>query len=122
MTNPGTPLILGLRVAAAGLATLLLSAAGLRACLHLNDLSGINHIAGIWMTLAQSLNGGVFYPPLQEDGYYAGTRYMPAVFCMIAMLARLLGNYLLAAKAVALISVIGLTAATFAVTWRTTCR
>jgi hypothetical protein len=122
MAMAGTRLDRFLRLAAALIAGILLINGTTRALSHLNDLSGINHIAGIWMALAQYLNEGIFYPPLYDNGYYAGTRYMPVVFCLIALLGRLLGNYLLASKTVALLAVIGLIAATWAIVWRITKR
>ena len=85
---------------------------------HLRDLSAITHISGIWMALAQSLRDGVLYPPLQQDGYYAGTRYMPLYFTSIALLETLTGDYLLAAKLASLLAMVGLLAAVFAATWR----
>ena len=45
--------------------------------LHLGDLYAVQHVSGIWMALARSLNEGVFYPPLESGGCYAGTRYSP---------------------------------------------
>ncbi len=40
--------------------------------LHLGDLYAVQHVSGIWMVLARSLNEGVFYPPLES------TAVMPA--------------------------------------------
>jgi hypothetical protein len=122
MTKPTLNAAFGLRLASAVLAILILSLGAIRAVSHLNDLSGMRHIPGDWMALAQALNRGVFYPPLQEDGYYAGTRYMPLFFCVIAGAERLLGNYLLATKLVALLAFLALAAATFAVGRRLTDR
>jgi hypothetical protein len=84
------------------LAAGLLALALLHAGRHLGDLSRIRHLAGIWMGLAWYLDAGVFYPPLESDGCYAGTRYMPLLFALIAGLARITGSYLVAAKLVAL--------------------
>jgi hypothetical protein len=103
-------------------ASALLSAALARAAWHLNDLSGMGHIPGDWMALAQSLNRGVFYPPLEEDGYYAGTRYMPLLFCLIAGVQRVVGDYLLATKMITVVAGIALAAATFAVVRRVIAR
>jgi hypothetical protein len=97
-----------------------LAVAGWRAFTHLGDLSGVGHIAGIWMALAKYLNEGVFYPPLEAGGCYAGTRYMPALFALIAGLARWGGDYLWAAKASALLSVGFLLAAVLAAGRRVT--
>ena len=121
--NPAPPSrTLILRAAAALFAALILAIGLVRAVLFLDDLANMNHIGGIWMTLAQSLNAGVFYPPLHDDGYYAGTRYMPLLFCLLAAAARLSGNYLIAAKSVALVALLGLLGATAAGTWRLTRR
>jgi hypothetical protein len=65
---------------------------------HLRDLYAAHHIPGIWMALAWYANHGVFYPPLEEAGYYGGTRYMPLFFLLVAGLARLTASYLVAAK------------------------
>src|SRR5262249_47734339 len=94
-----------LRAFAVVLAVALLTAGTARAVVHLHDLSGISHIAGIWVTLAQYANGGVLYPPLEADGVYAGTRYMPLLFGLVAGLARVAGDYLAAVKLSALLLV-----------------
>ena len=41
---------------------------------------------------------GVLYPPLESDGCYAGTRYSPLFFILIAGLAWVTPSYLVAAK------------------------
>jgi hypothetical protein len=81
--------------------------------LHLRDLSQVNHITGVWLTLAQALRDGVLYPPLEQDGHYAGTRYMPLFFALVALLAKLTGDFLLAAKLTSLLSMAGLLTAVF---------
>ena len=85
-----------LATALAGLVAILTAVA--LALFHLCDLSRIQHIAGVWMGLAGALNDGVLYPPLDDAGFYGGTRYMPPVFALIAALARLTGDILVAAK------------------------
>jgi hypothetical protein len=87
------------------LALLILLSAVLLTAVHLGNLYAAHHVPGIWMVLAQYLNHGVFYPPLQDDGFYAGTRYTPLFFTLVAGLARLTPDYLLAAKLAALGSV-----------------
>ena len=84
-----------------------------QALLHLRDLSQVNHITGVWLTLAQALRDGVLYPPLEQDGHYAGTRYMPLVFALVALLAKITGDFLLAAKLTSLLSMTGLLAVVF---------
>jgi hypothetical protein len=93
-----------------------------RAIVHLRDLTGIQHIAGIWMALAQYANSGVLYPPLEADGLYAGTRYMPLCFGLIAVLAKVVGDYVIAAKLMALASMMALLAGVFAAVRQITCR
>src|SRR6516162_1618811 len=92
------------RVLLVTVAACLLAGAAAQALWYLNDLSGVGHIAGIWMTLARALDGGTLYPPLEADGCYAGTRYMPVLFGLITGLARLTGDYLVSAKLAALLS------------------
>jgi hypothetical protein len=102
-----------LRVLGAVFAVAVCGDALAQALLHLRDLSQVNHITGSWLTLAQALCDGVLYPPLEQDGHYAGTRYMPLFFALIALLAKLTGDYLLAAKLTGLLSMVGLLAAVF---------
>jgi hypothetical protein len=111
-----------LRVLGAALAAVVVCDAFAQALLHLRDLSQINHIAGIWMTLARSLRDGVLYPPLEQDGYYAGTRYMPLYFTLVAAVAKVGGDYLLAVKLTSLLSMLGLLAAVFVAARRVTGR
>jgi hypothetical protein len=103
-------------------ALLILLAALPRALLHLNDLTGIQHIAGIWMSLAWYSNAGVLYPPLEADGVYAGTRYMPVCFWLLAGLVKITGDYLVAAKLMALGSMVVLLAGVFLAVRRITGR
>jgi len=102
MASPGAILRLSLCV----LALLLAGDALLLSLFHLNDLYAVQHVSGIWMALARSLNTGTFYPPLQDGDYYGGTRYMPLFFSLIAGLARVTPDYLVAAKLAALLSMV----------------
>lgn len=111
-----------LRVLSLVCATLLLVAALARAVVHLRDLSGIQHIAGIWMALAQYAGAGIWYPPLECDGVYAGTRYMPLCFGLIAVVVKLVGDYVLAAKLMALASMTALLFGVFVAVRRITGR
>ena len=111
-----------LRVLSLACAILLLVAALARAVVHLRDLNGIQHIAGIWMALAQYAGAGVWYPPLECDGVYAGTRYMPLCFGLIAFLVKLVGDYILAAKLMALASMTALLTGVFVAVRRITGR
>jgi hypothetical protein len=94
-----------LRASSVVAAALLVVVAAGRAVAHRADLSAIGHITGVWVALGRYCNEGVFYPPLEADGYFAGTRYMPVLFSLIAGLARAAGDYLVAAKLAALVSV-----------------
>ena len=82
------------------LAVIVASAAAL-ALVHVADLYEMDHVSGVWLGLAQYFNEGVFYPPLEAQGHYAGTRYMPLQFCLHALLARLTGEYLISGKLLA---------------------
>ncbi len=88
------------------LALLLLGDALLVSLYHVDDLFAAHQGPGIWMALARSLNEGVLYPPLQDAGYYGGTRYTPLFFTLTAGLARVTPDYLVAVKLAALLSVI----------------
>jgi hypothetical protein len=75
------------------------------AAVHLSDHFAMDPASGVWLGLASYVNHGVFYPPLQDDGYYAGTRYMPLFFCLHAVFARLTSDYLVAGKLLSLLAV-----------------
>jgi hypothetical protein len=120
MTKPNKPFGLRELAGLAGLAVLVFYLA--RALLHLRDLSGIHHLAGVWMALASYYNQGIFYPPLEADGFYAGTRYMPLLFVLIAGLSRVVGDYLVAAKLAALLSTTLLLSGVFVAVRRATGR
>lgn len=93
------------------LALLLIGSALLLALLHGNDLYAAHQGPGIWMALARYLNDGILYPPLQQDGFYGGSRYTPLFFSLTAALAWIAPNYLVAAKLAAFVSVAVLTGA-----------
>ncbi len=102
-----------------GLAGLLaLGTAVALALLHLGDLSRLQHITGIWLGLAQALEEGLFYPPLEDHGHYGGTRYLPVVFGLIAGLDCLGFGMLAAAKLTALLTTLTLAAGVFVAAWR----
>jgi hypothetical protein len=103
-------------------ALVLLGSAAVRALIHLRDLTGIQHIAGVWMALAQYSEAGILYPPLEAEGVYAGTRYMPLCFAVIARLAPLVGDYVVAAKLMALATMVMLLAGVFVAVRRITGR
>jgi hypothetical protein len=93
---------------------LLLASSFCLTCKHLWDLFSMDPASGVWLGLALYTNEGVFYPPLESDGHYAGTRYMPIVFCLQALIARLTGQYLLSAKISSALSFFLLLVAVFA--------
>jgi hypothetical protein len=110
------------RIVSLGCAIAILVLAGMRAITHLNDLTGIHHIAGIWMALAKYCNDGVLYPPLESEGVYAGTRYVPVCFGLIAGLVKITGDYVTAAKGMALGSMVLLLGGVFFAVRRATGR
>jgi hypothetical protein len=106
-------------------AAVLFASSAAQAFLHLRDVSDLGHlqhITGVWMALAQYGNAGVLYPPLQADGWYAGTRYMPLCVGVIAVLEPLTADYLLAAKLMSLGSMAVLLTGVFIAVRRTTGR
>lgn len=88
------------------LALLLTGDVVLLSLMHVNDLYAAHQGPGIWMALARYLNTGTFYPPLQDGDFYGGTRYVPLFFSLIAGLAHLTPDYLVAAKLAALLSMV----------------
>ena len=50
--------------------------------------NALNHVSGVWLTLADDLTRGTFYRPLHAAGAFGGTRYFPLVFTLDAALAR----------------------------------
>ncbi len=59
--------------------------------------NALNHVSGVWLTLADDLARGTLYRPLHAPGSgYGGTRYFPLVFALQAGLVRM-GAPLLAA-------------------------
>jgi len=71
---------------------------------HLTDMWRAQHLTGVWLGLAQAWLDGNAYPPLHDNGYYGGTRYMPVLVALIAGLSRLTGDLLIGAKLSALIT------------------
>lgn len=59
--------------------------------------NALNHVSGVWLTLADDLARGTLYRPLHEPGGgYGGTRYFPLAFALEGGLVRM-GVPLLAA-------------------------
>ncbi len=52
--------------------------------------NALNHVSGVWLTLADDLARGTLYRPLHAPGSgYGGTRYFPLVFALQAGLVRM---------------------------------
>lgn len=66
-----------------------------------DDRYGVGHVPGTWMALAAETLEGRFYPPLAEDGYFAGTRYMPIPIVALAGAAAVTGEVLVSSKTLA---------------------
>lgn len=81
---------------------------------HLDTLYDVNQTSGAWLSQAWYFAHGIFYPPLHDDGWYAGTRYFPGFFVLHGALARLTGEYLSSGKLVTFASMLGVAAA---MTW-----
>jgi hypothetical protein len=81
-------------------------AAGVGACVlllavaHVDDRYGVDHVSGSWLGLAAAARDGVLYPPLFDDGFYGGTRWMPLPFLLYALSDLVTGDLLAGAKAV----------------------
>jgi hypothetical protein len=104
-------------IAGAALASIVLLS---HLCLGLASASGVNHVSGVWLTLARDVQDGVFYRALSGSGAYGGTRYFPLLFSMIAgfmragvpairagQLASLVGAVVLVTGAFALLTALG---------------
>lgn len=78
------------------------------AVVHLDDNYHVDHVTGAWMGLAAYADSGVLYPPLFQDGFYAGTRYGPLGIVGNTAAAKLTGEYLVSGKVVALLLMVAL--------------
>src|SRR5689334_12527807 len=47
--------------------------------------ANMDHVSGVWTTMAQDLLHGVFYRPVAGPLGYGGTRYMPLFFSLQAL-------------------------------------
>jgi hypothetical protein len=65
---------------------------------HARDRYFLNHVSGIRMALARSLDAGVLYPPLYDGRNYGGTRIMPFSILLHAAAARLTGEYVMSGR------------------------
>ena len=78
-------------------------AAVVLAVAHIDDRYMVGHVSGAWLALAAAVEEGTWYPPLYDDGYYGGTRFMPLFFTFHGGLAKLSGELLVSGKALALV-------------------
>lgn len=97
------------------------AAAVLLAVVHVDTRYEVDHVGGARMALAQASNDGLFYPPLVDDGYYGGTRFMPLPIVLHAGVARLTGEYLTSGKLVAYATMVALVLAIFVLLRRMRC-
>ena len=86
----------------------MLLAALLLALLHLDDRYMVGHVSGAWLGLAAAVGDGTVYPPLHEDGFFGGTRFMPVFFVLHGGLALLTDELLVTGKLLTLASATGL--------------
>jgi hypothetical protein len=70
----------------------------LLAVLHVDDRYRTDHVTGVRMALAQYVVDGTLYPPLHDDGWYGGTRFMPLPIVLHAAIARVTGEYLVSGR------------------------
>ncbi|MEM1354481.1 MAG: hypothetical protein AAGC44_06515 [Planctomycetota bacterium] len=58
----------------------------------------VNHVSGAWIALSQWTTQGFFYPPLEFDGNYGGTRFGPLAIALQAGAHWLSGDPIVGAK------------------------
>lgn len=80
------------------------------AALHVSTLYAVNQTSGAWLSFAYYAREGVLYPPLMQDGYYAGTRYFPGFFSLHAAFAAVTGEFLVSGKLLTYLSTAGIVA------------
>ena len=74
------------------LATLVLAA------VHVDDRYGVGAASGVWMGLGSALRDGILYPPVYDNGFYGGTRYMPLPVILEAGAAAMTNELLVSSK------------------------
>jgi hypothetical protein len=97
-------IVLLLVALAVGAAVVLLAIA------HADDRFGVDHVSGSWLALAAAAREGVLYPPLADDGFYGGTRWMPLPFLLFAGGDLVTGDLLTGAKLVGALAAIAVLA------------
>ena len=65
------------------------------------------------MALAHYLNDGTLYPPLYDGHVFGGTRYMPLSIVLLAGVERLIGDYIMAAKVLSIVTAVALLSVVF---------
>jgi hypothetical protein len=88
------------------------------ALIHLHTLYDINQTSGAWLSFAYYARSGVFYPPLSDNGFFGGTRYMPLFFSLHALLGTVTGELLTSGKLLTLLCTLAILAALAAITKR----
>jgi len=58
----------------------------------------LNHVTGAWIGLSHWTLQGKFYPPLEADGYYGGTRFGPLALALQATAHHLAGHPIVGPK------------------------
>jgi hypothetical protein len=99
--------------APAVMATLALAFTAYRLTVALPRGSQLDHVSGVWTTLALDASRGVFYRPLFAADGYGGTRFFPVYFVLHAGLIKLFGHPVATGYALSILSMTSLTAGVF---------
>lgn len=75
--------------------------------------SQLDHVSGVWATLALDASRGLFYRPLFAADGYGGTRFFPLYFILHAGLIKLFGDPIATGYALSILSMAALTAGVF---------
>src|SRR5215510_1491078 len=94
---------------------LTLTSAVVLGSLHLHDRYSIDFVDGVHMAVARYAKLGILYPPIENNGLYGGTRYMPLPIVLGAIGAAGTGEYLVSTKILAYGTVVALMLTTFLV-------
>ena len=111
LSAPALDRVLSIALAAIGVVALV--SCGLVAAAHVGDDSRLTPAAGSWMALAHYLNDGTLYPPLYDGHAFGGTRYMPLSIVLLAGVERLIGDYIVAAKVLSIVTAVALLSVVF---------
>ena len=111
LSAPALDRVLSIALAAIGVVALV--SCGLVAAAHVGDDSRLTPAAGSWMALAHYLNDGTLYPPLYDGHVFGGTRYMPLSIVLLAGVERLIGDYIVAAKVLSIVTAVALLSVVF---------